>query len=69
MEPQKQQEKKRNFYTTKEVIEVVFDGNISMTTIHKLINDEKIPCVKLCKKKLIPASWVEKEIAKGHVQF
>lgn len=59
----------RNFYSVKEVREIVYNGNISNTTLHKLINTNKIPCIQLNKRRLIPASWVEEEIAKGHAKY
>ncbi len=59
-----EQAKTRNFYTVKEVRELVYDNCVSITTMHKLINAKQIPAVQLCKKRLIPARWVEKEIEK-----
>ena len=60
-------ENKRNYYTVKEVREKVFDCNISLTTLHHLINAQKIPYVQLCRKRLVPAWWVEQAIKRGRV--
>lgn len=62
-----EQAKNRNFYTVKEARELVYDNCISITMMHKLINSKKIPALRLCKRLLIPAAWVEREIEKGHV--
>lgn len=59
------QAKKRNYYTAKEVLSIVFDGNISTTTLHKLLRRGDIPSTDFCRKKLIPAYWVEQQIAAG----
>lgn len=66
MEPQTHN-KIRNFYTVKEMRELVYDNNISITTLHKLMNNNVIPFTQLCRKRLIPAWWVEQEIQKGRV--
>lgn len=58
-------QKQRNYYTAKEVLTIVFDSNLSMTTLHKLMQSGQIPCIQLCRKRLIPAWWVEKQIATG----
>lgn len=60
-------ETKRNFYTVKEVQRIVFDGNISITTLHNLLNKNEIPSVRLCRKVLIPAWWTEAQIKKGRI--
>lgn len=59
------EEKKRNFYTVKEVREIVFSNNLSATTLHKLIRAGEIPSETFCSKKLIPAWWVEEKIKQG----
>lgn len=53
----------RNFYSVKEVRQLVFNGLLSIGTLHKKIADGEIPAIALCKKRLIPASWVEAQIA------
>lgn len=58
-------ENQKNYYTVTEVIEVVFNGNLSRTTINKLMNTGEIPCVKFLSKRLIPASWVKSMISKA----
>ncbi len=50
----------RNFLTTAEVAEIVFDGHLSITTINTLIKRGKIPSKKLGRKKLIPVSFARK---------
>lgn len=64
---QQNQLKLRNYYTVKEAREIVYDNNISLTTLHKLMNTNIIPYTQLCRKRLIPAWWVEREIQKGRV--
>ncbi|WP_196600382.1 hypothetical protein [Pectinatus frisingensis] len=59
-------EKKVNFYTVNQVYDKVFQGTLSKTTIHHMIKQGKIPSVEFVRKKLIPAYWVEKCIAKAH---
>lgn len=59
--------KKRNYYTAKEVRELVYDSQISLTTLHKLMNSGKIPFIQFCRKRLIPASWVDVELEKAHI--
>jgi len=61
------QYQKRNYYTVKEAREIVYSNNISITTLHKLMNQNVIPFTQLCRKRLIPAWWVEQEIEKGRV--
>ncbi len=50
----------RNFLTTAEVAEIVFDGHLSITTINTLIKRGKIPSEKLGRKNLIPVSFARK---------
>lgn len=64
-ETKMEQNKKRNFYTVKEVRELVYNNNLSISTIHKLIKQDVIPYTQLCRKRLIPAWWVEDQIQKG----
>ena len=58
----------RNYYTVKEAREIVFNNNISLTTLHKLMNKNVIPFTQLCRKRLTPAWWVDMEIEKGRVR-
>ncbi len=64
---EQKQEKKRNYYTVREIRELVFDCQLSVTTIHKLMNTNQIPYVQLCRKRLVPAWWAEAEIKKGRM--
>lgn len=54
----------RNFLTPKELSEI-FDRQISVTTINILIKEGKIPCSKLGRKNLIPASFAKEQINRG----
>lgn len=57
---------KKNFYTVKEVYDIVFGGSLSKTTIHQLIKTGKIPAVEFMTKKLIPAYWVDECLSKAN---
>ena len=50
----------RNFLTTAEVAEIVFDGHMSITTINNLIRRGKIPSERLGHKNLIPVWFARK---------
>ena len=50
----------RNFLTTAEVAEIVFDGQMSITTINTLIKRGKIPSERLGRKNLIPVWFIRK---------
>lgn len=62
-----EEKKNRNYYTVKEVRKLVFDEQISLSTLHKLMNENKIPYIQLCRKRLVPAWWTENEIKKGRM--
>ncbi len=47
----------RNFLTSAEISQIVFDGQISVTTINTMIKKGKIPSEKLGRKNLIPVSF------------
>lgn len=51
---------KRNFLTSAEVSEIVYDGLLSITTINTMIKRGKIPSEKLGRKNLIPVSFARK---------
>lgn len=59
-------DEKRNFFTVKEIRKAVFDDQISITTIHKLIKRGEIPYTDFCRKRLIPAWWAEQTLARAH---
>lgn len=59
---------RKNFYTVSEVYNLVFQGALSKTTIHKMIRTGKIPSVEFMSKKLVPAYWVEECLAKTQGQ-
>ena len=54
----------RNFITPQELSEI-FDHQISVTTINKLIKEGKIPCTKLGRKNLIPVTFAKEQLNKG----
>lgn len=51
---------KRNFLTSAEISDLVFDGQLSITTINTMIKRGKIPSEKLGRKNLIPVSFARK---------
>ncbi len=52
----------RNFISGQELRKVVFDNQISITTINSLINKGKIPAVKLGRRNLIPVSYAIEQL-------
>lgn len=55
----------KNYYTVKEVAQIVFSGALSITTIHNLIDRGTIPCEKFGKRKLILGAWVKEKIERA----
>ena len=47
----------RNFLSSAELSEIVFDGHLSVTTINTMIKHGKIPSERLGRKNLIPVSF------------
>ncbi|MBO6305655.1 MAG: hypothetical protein J6M62_11380 [Selenomonadaceae bacterium] len=52
------------YYAIKDVHTLIFDGAISLTTLHKLVRNGDIPSSQFLKRRLIPSWWVEEQIAK-----
>lgn len=59
--------KKRHYYTVKEIRTLIYDDQISITTLHKLMNSGRIPFIELCRKRLIPAVWADKELERARM--
>lgn len=51
----------RTYFTVDEVLNLIFNNTVSKSSVHKMIQEGKIPAVSYCRKKLIPVSWVLKE--------
>lgn len=58
-------ETKPNYYTIDDVFNNVYNRQISKTTIHKLCREGKIPSERFVRKFLVPAWWVERQLAKA----
>ena len=57
--------KQRNYITTQELRDCVFDGQISLSTINRLIRAGEIPTQKMGRKNLIPVAWAQSQLNKG----
>ena len=55
----------QQFYTCKQVQELVFKGALSITSVYVMVKKGEIPSVKYLKKRLIPAKWVKDELRKA----
>lgn len=53
----------KNYYTVREVADLVFGRSISVTTIHHLIDDGTIPAERYGRRKLILGHWVRDRIS------
>ena len=53
----------KNFYQVKDVRQVVFDNQVSNGTIMNMIHRGEIPTIRLMTRYLIPAWWVEQQLA------
>lgn len=56
---------KPNFYTIDQVYNDVYNRQLSKTTIHKLCRAGTIPSQRIVRKVLVPAWWVEQQLAKA----
>jgi len=55
----------QQFYTCKQVQELVFNGALSITSVYVMVKKGEIPSVKYLKKRLIPATWVKEALRKA----
>ncbi len=55
----------RNYITTQELRDCVYDGQISLSTINRLIRAGEIPTQKMGRKNLIPVAWAQSQLEKG----
>jgi excisionase family DNA binding protein len=55
----------RNYITTQELRDCVYDGQISLSTINRLIRAGEIPTQKMGRKNLIPVAWARTQLDKG----
>lgn len=56
---------KTNYYTIDQVYNDVYNRQLSKTTIHKLCRAGKIPSERIVRKFLIPAWWVQEQLARA----
>ncbi|MBQ9698793.1 MAG: hypothetical protein IJV46_09650 [Acidaminococcaceae bacterium] len=54
---------KKKFYQVKEVRQIVFNNQISLGTIMNLVHKGEIPTIRMMSRYLIPAYWVEQQLA------
>lgn len=59
-------ETKTNYYTIEQIYNNVYNRQLSKTTIHKLCRNGTIPNTRIVRKFLIPAWWVEEQLARAH---
>ena len=55
----------RNYITTQELRDCVYDGQISLSTINRLIRAGEIPTQKMGRKNLIPVAWAQSQLERG----
>ena len=55
----------RNFLTVKELRDIVFDGQVSVTTINVMIRKGVIPAVRMGRRSLIPTAYAKEQLTKG----
>ncbi len=53
----------KNYYQVKDVRQLVYSNQISQGTIMSLIHKGKIPTIRMLSRYLIPAYWVEEQLA------
>jgi|GEM_PF-2045009 len=57
----------KNYFTVKEVAQIVFGGTLSITTIHHLIDKGNIPAEKFGRRKLVLGGWVREKIRQANL--
>ncbi len=62
METKKTMETKTNYYTVEQIYNGVYNQQLSKATIHKLCRNGTIPSVRIVRKFLIPAWWVNQQL-------
>ena len=55
----------RNFLTVKELKDLVFDNQVSITTINVMIRKGIIPAVRMGRRSLIPTAYAREQLNKG----
>ncbi len=53
----------KKFYQIKDVRQLVYSNQISQGTIMSLVHEGKIPTIRMMSRYLIPAYWVEEQLA------
>ncbi len=53
----------KKFYQVKDVRQMVYNNQISLGTIMNLVHKGHIPAVRMMSRYLIPAYWVEEQLA------
>ena len=56
---------KANYYTIDQIYNDIYNRQISKTTIYKLCRKGKIPSERFVRKFLVPAWWVDRQLAKA----
>ncbi|WP_273038488.1 hypothetical protein [Schwartzia succinivorans] len=55
----------QQFYTVKQVKDLLFNGALSITSVYVMVRRGEIPSVKYLNKRLIPGKWVRDELRKA----